>query len=334
MSNNQDINKVHISTFRKSLISAIFFLFVSASLFSQDQQLADSLETIYINGEFEEEFRLQLLGSLAIKHPVNESKIKYSNELLAWAKEKDSSQYFFSAYLEKANALTEIGDLSMAIENYLNAGNEALKQNNNKDLSVVYSSIAGVYNQLGDTKTAISYLRKEIEFFNNPEILKSRKDTLDLATTIHNLGYFYISMNKPDSALIYLNESEVLFEKINNEMAIAYVLGNKGLAYAQLKDYSRAEKYLNAAFQTFGKNGHFAGMCEFAIEISDIYLVRNDFERASEFAQKSLDLAVEQNLKTEISNSNLQLSKIYEKLETENQSLGFYKDYKIGRAHV
>lgn len=314
--------------------SVIFFLFVGASLFSQNQQLADSLETIYVNGDFEEESRLQLLRSLAIEHPINESKIKYSNELLSWAKEKDSSKYLYSAYLEKGNALSEMGDLSMAIENYLNAGNEALKQNNNKDLSVVYSSIAGVYNQLGDTKTAISYLRKEIEFFKNPEILKSRKDTLDLATSIHNLGYFYISMNKPDSAIIYLNESEELFEKINHELAIAYVLGNKGLAYAQLKDYARAEKYLNIAFQTFEKNGHFAGMCEFTIEISEIYLVRNDFERASKFARKSLDLAIEKNLKTEISNSNLQLSKIYERLETDHQSLDFYKDYILYRDSV
>ena len=97
MLNNQDMNKVHISTFRKSLISAIFFLFVGVSLFSQNQQLADSLETIYVNGDFEEESRLQLLRSLAIEHPINESKIKHSNELLSWAKEKDSSKYLYSA---------------------------------------------------------------------------------------------------------------------------------------------------------------------------------------------------------------------------------------------
>jgi len=309
-------------------------LSIIGSLLAQDQQLADSLETIYMNGNYEEAKKLELLEDLAIKHPVSEAKIKYSNELLSIAKAMDSSQYFYTAYLEKGNALVDKGDLQKAIENYISAGDIALNENNNSGLAMIYGSIGGVYTDLGNTKTAVSYYRKAIGILNKPEILKERVDTVKLASSFENLGYTYITIDKPDSALIYLNESGLLFEKINHEIGMAYNMGNKGLAYAQLGEYTKAEDGINKSFRTLEKYGHFTGMCEFLKEISDIYFIRNDFNRASEFAYRGLDLANLHNLKPEISSANLQLSKIYENLENENQSLAFYKNHIIYRDSV
>ena len=309
-------------------------LSIIGSLLAQDQQLADSLETIYVNGNYEEAKKLELLEDLAIQHPISEAKIKYSNELLSIAKAMDSSQYFYTAYLEKGNALVDKGDLQKAIENYISAGDIALNENNNSGLAIIYGSIGGVYTDLGNTKTAVSYYRKAIGILNKPEILKERVDTVKLASSFENLGYTYITIDKPDSALIYLNESGLLFEKINHEIGMAYNMGNKGLAYAQLGEYTKAEDGINKSFRTLEKYGHFTGMCEFLKEISDIYFIRNDFNRASEFAYRGLDLANLHNLKPEISSANLQLSKIYENLENENQSLAFYKNHIIYRDSV
>lgn len=334
MIKNQNIKRILSSTFSKSLLTVISCLSIIGSLLAQDQQLADSLETIYMNGNYEEAKKLELLEDLAIKHPVSEAKIKYSNELLSIAKAMDSSQYFYTAYLEKGNALVDKGDLQKAIENYISAGDIALNENNNSGLAMIYGSIGGVYTDLGNTKTAVSYYRKAIGILNKPEILKERVDTVKLASSFENLGYTYITIDKPDSALIYLNESGLLFEKINHEIGMAYNMGNKGLAYAQLGEYTKAEDGINKSFRTLEKYGHFTGMCEFLKEISDIYFIRNDFNRASEFAYRGLDLANLHNLKPEISSANLQLSKIYENLENENQSLAFYKNHIIYRDSV
>jgi adenylate cyclase len=328
------MNWVQISTFRKDLSSIIFLLSISVCMFCQDQQLADSLETIYVNGDFKEENKLALLKELSINHHDPEQKLFYCNELLSIAKAMDSSQYFFTAYLEIGNTLADTGDLSLAIENYLSAGNRAVKENNNKGLAMIYASIGSIYIDLRNTKTGVSYYKKAIDILKNPEILKKKKDTVQLASSFNNLGYLYITINKPDSALIYLNKSEVLFEQIKHEIGMAYVTGNKGLAYAQLKDYSKAENNINNAFTILEKDGHFSGMCEFLMEISDIYFIRNEFNRASEFAHRGLDLAQVHNLKSEISAANLQLSKIYEKLETDNQSLDFYKNHILYRDSV
>ncbi len=180
MINRQDLMRIDSSTFAKSLNNSIFLLFLSVSLFCQDKQLADSLETVYINQDFEEKFRLALLSDLASKHYNLESKLKYSNELLALSKEMDSSQYLYTAYLEKGNALSDKGDMQKAIENYLNAGDIALNENNNSGLAVIYASTGGVYLDLGNTKTALSYYRKAIEILKNPEILYSQMKMLIL----------------------------------------------------------------------------------------------------------------------------------------------------------
>ena len=325
MPKNQDINRVHISTFKKSLISAIFCLFLILPLFCQDQQLADSLETIYINGDFEEEYRLELLYQLAIKHPVSEAKIKYSNELLTLAKEVDSSKQIYTAYLEKGNAYHALGELSLAIENYLNAGDIAIQNSDSIQLAMIYGSVANIYQSMGNYKTGIPYNKKSIAIFKNN--LEEKKDSIKFASSIENLGYAYSKLNKPDSALILLNESGELFSQFNDTIGLAYNHLNRGTVYALQKDYVNAEKSINKAFPIIDKKKHFDVMCETLIDISEIYLVKNEIERASEFAYKSLDLAREHNLKSEIGRASLQLSKIYKLTGNDDKSLIFYKDY-------
>ncbi len=334
MLNKQEIKRACILTFRKSLFSIFFSLFISASLFGQDQQIADSLETIYITGDFEEEKRLEILKILTEKHHDLRAKIKYSDELLALAKEMDSSQYLYYAYFEKGNAFFDMGELHETIENYLKAGEIALNQKDLKHLALVDAARANVYLELGDSKTAITYNKRAYETLKKVEFLQDHKDSVQLATLIENFGYSYIVFDKPDSAFIYLNESGKLFEKLNSELGVAYNQGNKGLAYAQLKYYNKAESSLNNAQNIFEKYGHYLGICQFLIQISEIYLVKTEIERASEFAYKSLNLAMDHNLKSEISQANLQLSKIYEQTGNDKQAILFYKDYIIYRDSV
>ena len=325
MLKKQIINRVHNSTFVKNSSSFIAMFFLCFSLFSQDQQLADSLESIYIKGAFEEEYRLQLIEQLAIQHHHNEAKIKYSNELLALAKEMDSSQFFYTAYLEKGNAYYQLGEMPEAIDNFLMAGDIAIKNNDSIRLASIYGSVANVFEELGNLETGVSFYKKSIDIFKNN--LFTKNDTLKFAKSKMNLGYSYIELNKPDSALIYLDESETLFRQINDTILLAYNQLNKGTVYALKKDYLNAEKNINKAFPVIEKKGHFGVMCQTLIEISEIYFVKNEIERASEFAYRSLDLAKEHNLKSEISRASLQLSQIYEQTGNDNKSLIFFKDY-------
>ncbi len=72
------------------------------------------------------------------------------------------------------------------------------------NLAMIYASVGGVHIDVGNTKAGISYYRKAIDILNNPKILKDENDTVKLAITFENLGYTYLTIDKPDSALIYL----------------------------------------------------------------------------------------------------------------------------------
>jgi class 3 adenylate cyclase len=324
MSKKRGIIRIHISSFSQKMIYA-FFIFQSICLFGQDLKLADSLETIYINRDFEEEKRLEILHHLAIIHPDSEAQIKYSNELLAFLTEMDSIKYFSTAYLEKGNAYAALGELPLAIDNYYKVGEIAIQHNDSIQLAMVYGSLANVYEEMGNLKTGISFYKKSIAIFKNN--LKIKGDTIKLATSIENLGFSYLNLKWLDSAIISFNESRELWEKVNDSIYLAYNQLNRGLIYAEKRDFENAKKSIEKAFPIIERKGHFNVMCETLIELSEIYLVKNEIKRASESAYKSLDLAMEHNLKSEISEANRQLSKIYEQTGNEKQSLAFYKDY-------
>ena len=240
MVKNQNIQSTRFSSFSKSLLTVTFFLSIIGSLFSQDQRLADSLETVYVNGDYEEEKKLELLRQLAINHPVSEAKIKYSNELLALLKEMDSSKHFYTAYLEKGNAYHTQGELPLAIENFLNAGDIALQNGDSVQLAMMYGSVANIYYEMGNVKTGISFYKKSIDIIKNN--LKKKRDTIQLAYSIENLGYNYSILQKPDSALIYLNESSVLLRQINDTIGLAYKKIKCVTVFAHQNNYNNTEK--------------------------------------------------------------------------------------------
>ncbi len=298
------------------------------SIFSQHQKLTDSLETLIAEGNYDPANKLQLLHKLSINHSNIDKKLAYSNELLTLAKALDSTQYLFTAYLEKGNAMEQKGDLSLAIESFLKAGDIAIDESNNRKLGMILGSVGSAYVSMDNMAMGIKYYQKAIDLF------KEEKDTLILATTIENLGYTYLSLKKPDSALIYFNESGALFEHQNHKIGLAYNLANKGLAYAQLKNFQLAEVNINKSIDTLQKYGHHRAVSDLLLESSEIYLLNQNFNLATEYAYRGLDLAKEHNLKLQISAANLQLSKIYEKSEVDNQSLTFYKRHIVFRDSV
>ncbi|MGI9531535.1 adenylate/guanylate cyclase domain-containing protein [Lutimonas sp.] len=301
-------------------------------MLGQDQHLADSLETVYDNGNFEEEHRLQILCKLSIKHPDLQAKMRYTNELLSLAQRMDSIQYLYSAYLEKGNIFSSLGEMPEAIDNYLMAGDAAIKNGDSIALGTMYGSVANVYQNMENYKRSVYFHKKTLRILRNN--ISEKKDTSKLAISIMNLGYVYVKQKKLDSALICYNESGELFDRINDTIGLAYVELNKGSIYAEQQDFENAESNINSAFPIIEKYGHFEAMCETLIEISAIYLVKNETERAAQFAHKSLDLAMEHNLKPEISRANLQLSKIYEQSGRDKQANVFFKDHILYRDSV
>ena len=98
------------------VITMAFFLTLCTSIFAQNRNPTDSLETIIRGGIYDQANKLNLLIVFSIFHPNPEKKLAYANELLTLAMALDSTRYISTAYLEKGNALFQKGDFSLAIE--------------------------------------------------------------------------------------------------------------------------------------------------------------------------------------------------------------------------
>ena len=307
----------------REVLLMLGFLFVSGfGLYGQNQVLADSLELVYTSGRFEEKARLQLLNDLAVKHPNPEKALLYSEALLYKAQAVDSTRFVIAGFHQKGNNLKLKGDLSRALASYFEGVKIATETERKRELGMLYISIASVYKVMGNNKNTIQYYQNALP------ILKEVNDSLNYATALENFGdYYNLVLSKPDSALLFFERSGTLFKALDSKIGLAYNLGNKGLAYAQLGQNTIAEKNISEAISILEELGDYFPICVYLTYMSDMYLLRDEWDGAFGAAQRSLEMAQQYGLKNQISDAYLKLSELHEKRGNVAESLKLYKSH-------
>jgi len=300
-----------------------FYFIFCMGLIAQNKSMTDSLELIYKNGQFDEKDQLNNLRYLARYHTDQLKRIGFSDDLIKAAKAVDSVKFLWSAYIIKGHALNKIGDLNQALKNYLLAADIAIDLDDEVKLISTYISIANAYSNAENHENTVSYYLKAIEINK----IENKPDSLHFAIANLNLSDEYLLVRKPDSAMIYLLQSKPIFESLGHQKGIAYTKGNIGIAYVLQGKHDLAEQYMDEATIVHKASDDVSPICIYLIHKADIYIQKNDLQTALGFAQESLDLAKDNNLKNEISEANLKLADIYELLGNTNKSLKYYKDH-------
>ena len=318
-----------ISLFKKKTCLLVgFFCFFAVGIYGQNQIIADSLESIYNSGRFEEKDRLQILYNLAKDNADLEKSLQYSNELLIRAKATDSTKRIIGAYMEQGSAFRLKGDLSKALESFFEGVKIAKEKERKRDLGLLYSGIAIVYSIMGDDQNTI------LNYKNAISILKEENDSTGYADAMENLGNYNFELGRPDSALVFFKQSGKIYKALDYKKGIAYNLGNIGLSYALKGENDIAEKNIGQATAMLEELGDYYPICVYLTYMSDIYAERGDWGAAFGFAHKSLNLANQHNLKEQISDAYLKLSELYEKRGNTKESLKYYQNHIAFRDSV
>jgi len=306
-----------------------FFYFFPFLVFAQDQRVADSLAKIYRADTSHNEAKLELLKNLSFNE-VNDLKLslKYAEELIRLAKQKDNQTYLFHGYYQKGNKKRLLGDLEEALDAYFKSADVAEKANFISRQGSAYGAIADIYAVSKNYKNAMVYYHKAIG------VLRQSHDSTALASAISNAGDAFFNNNIYDSALLYFKEAATLFEKVNYLAGKAYSLGNIGMVYANTGQNFLAEKNINEAISILEKGEDYYPICVYLISMSDIYLKKGDRKTAMNYASRSLQLAQQHGLKEQISDANLKLSQLYEQLGNTDESFKYYKNYIVYRDSV
>ena len=88
-----------------------------------------------------------------------------------------------------------------------------------------------------------------------------------------------------------------------------------------------AEVYLREPIEILEEFGDFYPVCVYLTYMADIYLRKNQWNKALGFAQSSLDIAEANDLKEQISDAHLKLAELYEYKENYKNSNNHLKNY-------
>lgn len=300
---------------------AAWMLFVLASQVHAQQSHIDSLVAAFRLGNYNKAEKLALLKDLAIDHPNADSALYYSELLIENARAADSVEYLFQGYLEKGNALRLKSDLGRALEAYFEGARLVDNARYRHRLGAVYVAIADVYAIMGNHANAGKYHRLAIG------ILRESNDSVNIASALLNAGDAYITIDKPDTALMYTQEAEEIFTRIGSPIGQAYSLGNLGMIYAKLGDNLRAAENMNEAIALLEDMQEYYPIAVYLNIIADIYFEQGDEATALRYANRSLELAMRHGLKAQISDAYLKLSQITERANRLKESYAYFKKH-------
>lgn len=180
-------------------------------------------------------------------------------------------------------AYEKLSNPSKAKENYLLAlkifGDKGYVYN----VAVVKNLLSNFYNTQGDFRNALDYGFQSLKL---SEQLKS--DEL-IITNLNDLSTVFIKNREYDSALNYLFTARSKFE--SNKLALPYILGNIGVAYAGKKDYVNAMKYSQQSLDMSRDFDLKDNKITRLINLAEIYLTGHKYTDAMEVLFESLKLA-------------------------------------------
>ena len=303
-----------------------FCLFFISSVYSQDQKKVDSLLHRYNNYEHTADERMDLLNQLAFNE-INdlEASLNYSNELIELATAENDLIFLYEGYLNKGNVHRVLGNLDLSLDALFKSSEITKKAGYLDGEAVSYTSIADVYSEMGNAENAKLYYDKGIVLLR--EINKPKQ----LAGALFNAGDEYFNNKEYDKALKNFEEAALLFTNENYLIGLAYANGNIGMILAEQGNYRQAEKKINEALTVLEKIEDYYAISEYLTYLSDIKMKQNNWNKAIDYAERSLEIASANRLKKQLSETNLKLSELHQKAGNIDKSFAYYKDYIVYR---
>ena len=311
------------------LIGMGFFYFLTGNAFGQDQKVADSLVLIYEQNILKDTLQLELLRNLAFNEGRDLQKgLQYADELIRLSKGQNNAIYLYRGFLQKGNKKRLLGDLEEALDAFFKCLETARQIGYSQGVGTALSSIADIYSITEDHVNAMLYYRQAID------LLRTTDDSISLAAALMNTGDELLKRQEFDSALVYFEESGLIFENTDYLIGKAYNLGNMGMVYANLGKNDLAESNINEAIRILEELEDFYPISIYLIYMADIYMEKGNESTALNYAKRSLDLGRIHGLKEQISDANLKLSEYYERAGNMEESFRYYKDHIAYRDSV
>ena len=154
-------------------------------------------------------------------------------------------------------------------------------------LLIINNTLANFYSQMENYKSALLY------YDNAYQAAINLNAKVNAGIILTNKGDLFIKMKKYKDALKTLNQAK---KRITEGKApprfIATTNLNMGIAYFQLKEYKKAEEYLNKAYAVYNNANIKSGITETLAHKGILFNALSDFKQAKENCEKAKLLAL------------------------------------------
>ncbi|MCB2197388.1 MAG: tetratricopeptide repeat protein [Bacteroidetes bacterium] len=251
--------------------------------------------------------------------------LDYYNMAMTINKELEDDQ-------EIARTLTNLGSVYRLHGNYELAINQHLKAlgiyeglKNNEGIAWSALNIARLFKMMKNYPKSLDYVNQSLEIYQNIE----DKQDLSIGVTLclKEFASIYYEMGNLNFAVVYGERVLERNRRTNNMLGVANSLSTLGKIYFDVKNYDQSEQYLIQAKNlkdSLNDNTENAAILRY---LGKIHLNRGETLKAKNYFNNSLDFAKNQNLKQEIKEAYLDLSKLYENTHNSDQALRYYKKY-------
>lgn len=174
-----------------------------------------------------------------------------------------------------------------ALKYIIKAKNICEETNENYALSEAYGNIASYYEYLKEYRSSLLYYEKALEV----DKITGNIDNQSLSHT--SLSYNFMKLNRPNDALVHLNEAEKLLPKIADKQRETEVMLGFIYYYLETGKLPEAKSYLDKIIE----NANEDDFTKLAVEINYVhgryYLKKKDYQTAINYYDKTILLSQE-----------------------------------------
>jgi signal transduction histidine kinase len=288
----------------------------------QADSLADSIKN-QLKTVTDDSLKVDILNQLSfheiITHPENSQ--KYNLEALDLSRQLEYKKGEAVALDLRGILYRNSGFYEDAVKNHLNALkiNEAI--NNPQGVAVNYANLGLVYLDQKLYEKSIPYFRKAVR-----EKLQLQ-DTVAAIFNLNDVTSAFIGLENYDSAMYYSRMSLDLAKSTGVRSEETQALFNIAKVHAYDHNFGLAMIELQNVIELAIEFENNYVLIKAYKLLSDIYRLKKDYELSIEYGQKSLQIAKQSQIKIDIHQALLSLSKTYAGMRDFENAFNYQKQY-------
>ncbi len=173
-----------------------------------------------------------------------------------------------------------------------------------KFLGAQYVSLAGIYVEKANYKTALIYALQGLECFEKINHETRKADALKM------IGDIESGLENHQSSIQYFKDALEIYKRFEETFYVAYTQNSMGISYQNLNDYKSAETYFNLAVENAKKVEDNLGTTNALHNLGEIKRLQGKLNEAKPILSEAKAIAEKENLKLGMVNSLESLSKI------------------------